>query len=102
MRKNPEGDYRIDDLAHQAALSPTHFINLFKRATGLPPIHFLLDCRLEAAKKLLRTSSRPVTEIGLALGFSSSQHFANQFRRATGASPREWRSQSALERNRPV
>jgi len=57
---------------------------------------------LEAAKKLLRTSSRPVTEIGLALGFSSSQHFANQFRRATGASPREWRSQSALERNRPV
>jgi len=91
MRNTPERDYSIDDLAHQAALSPTHFINLFKRATGLPPIHFLRDCRIAAAKKLLNASARSVTEIALALGFSSSQHFANQFRRATGQTPREWR-----------
>ncbi|HNX34753.1 MAG TPA: AraC family transcriptional regulator [Kiritimatiellia bacterium] len=92
MRRTPERDYRIDDLAHQAALSPTHFINLFKRATGLPPIHFLLDCRMDAAKRLLRTTSGPVTEIALTLGFSSSQHFANQFKRATGLTPRAWRN----------
>ena len=91
MRKNPEGDYRIDDLAHQAALSPTHFINRFKLATGLPPIHFLIDCRIEAAKKLLRGSSQPVTKIALSLGFASSQHFSSQFKRAAGMTPKEWR-----------
>ena len=91
MRKNPEGDYRIDDLAHQAALSPTHFINRFKLVTGLPPIHFLIDCRIEAAKNLLRDPAQPVTRIALSLGFSSSQHFANQFKRATGMTPKEWR-----------
>lgn len=91
MRHSPERDYRIDDLAHQAALSPTHFINLFKRATGLPPIHFLIDCRIDAAKQQLARSARPVTEIALALGFSSSQHFASQFKRVTGLTPTAWR-----------
>ena len=91
MRQHPEGDYCIDGLAQQAALSPTHFINLFKRATGLPPIHFLLDCRLEAAKRQLKCTGRPITEIALSLGFSSSQHFASQFKRAIGTTPRAWR-----------
>ena len=93
MRENPERDYRIDDLAHQAALSPTHFINRFKLATGLPPIHFLIDCRMDAAKKLLRGTAQPITEIAHTLNFASSQHFAMQFRRATGETPREWRAQ---------
>jgi AraC-like DNA-binding protein len=91
MRQHPEAEYRVDDLAHQAALSPTHFINLFKRATGLPPIHFLLDCRMDAAKHQLRSTTRPITDIALSLGFSSSQHFASQFKRVTGVTPRAWR-----------
>jgi AraC-like DNA-binding protein len=94
MRQCPEQSYRIDELAHQAALSPTHFINRFKNETGLPPLHFLLDCRLDAAKRLLRATSRPITDIALALGFASSQHFATQFKRATGVSPRVWRKQA--------
>ena len=93
MRDHPEREYRIDDLAHQAALSPTHFINRFKLATGLPPIHFLIDCRMDAAKKLLRGTAQPITEIAHTLNFASSQHFANQFRRATGETPRAWRAQ---------
>ncbi len=92
MRRQPERDYRIDDLAHQAALSPTHFINQFKQVTGLPPIHFLLDCRIEQAKRLLNVTARPITTIALSLGFSSSQHFSNQFKRATGITPRAWRA----------
>lgn len=91
IRQHPEQNYCIDDLAHQAALSPTHFINLFKQTTGLPPIHFLIDCRMEAAKALLEHSSQQVTEIALSLGFSSSQHFAVQFKRATGTTPKNWR-----------
>lgn len=91
MRQHPAADYRIDDLAHQAALSPTHFINLFKRTTGVPPIHFLLECRIDAAKQQLKNTTRPITDIALSLGFSSSQHFANQFKRFTGVTPRAWR-----------
>lgn len=96
IRRQPESDCRIDDLAREAALSPTHFINQFKQVTGLPPIHFLLECRIDKAKCLLSSTSRPITVIAISLGFSSSQHFSNQFRRATGMTPRAWRARGEL------
>lgn len=99
MREHPERVYTIDDLAHQAALSPTHFINRFKQVTGLPPIHFLMDCRTDTAKRLLRTTDRSITNIALSLGFASSQHFATQFKRAAGVTPRAWRKQSVEKKN---
>ena len=94
MRQAPEKLYDIDTLAHMAALSPSHFINQFKRLTGLPPHHFLLNCRLDKAKVCLRTTRLPVTRIALDLGFYSLQHFSSQFRRATGMKPLAWRSNS--------
>jgi len=39
----------------------------------------------------LRTTNRPVTQIAIDLGFSSSQHFANAFRKIRGRSPSEER-----------
>ena len=93
MRQSPENLYDIDTLAHQAALSPSHFISQFKRLTGLPPHHFLLKCRLDEAKLRLRKTRLPVTHIAQDLGFYSSQHFASHFKRATGMNPLAWRKQ---------
>ena len=91
MHQSPAEPYNIDILAHQAALSPSHFINQFKSLTGLPPHHFLLMCRIEEAKKRLRETRLPVTQIAHDLGFCSSQHFGSHFKRATGLSPLAWR-----------
>lgn len=91
MHSAPEVDYSLDALAHQAALSPSHFIHQFKCITGLPPRHFLLKCRINEAKRRLLESDTLITEIALALGFCSSQHFADHFKRDTGMSPSAWR-----------
>ncbi len=93
MQQAPEKLYNIDTLAHQAALSPSHFTSQFKRLTGLPPHHFLLKCRFEEAKVRLRNTCLPVTRIAHDLGFCSSQHFASHFKRATGLNPLAWRKQ---------
>ena len=92
IREMPGKDYRIDDLARQAALSPSRFISRFKQITGMPPRHFLLDCRMEHAKRALEETDIPVTRLALDLGFDSSQHFANTFKRAIGATPTQWRA----------
>jgi AraC-like DNA-binding protein len=91
LRQAPGKNYRIDDLARQAALSPSRFITRFKQITGMPPRHFLLDCRLEQAKHTLANTAAPITQLALDLGFDSSQHFANTFKRATGITPSQWR-----------
>jgi len=95
LRKAPNKNYRIDDLARQAALSPSRFIAQFKQITGMPPRHFLLDCRLEQAKHALTCTATPITKLALDLGFDSSQHFANTFKRATGFTPTQWRNHAA-------
>src|SRR2546423_15120344 len=42
----------LDHLAREAALSPFHFLRLFRRAFGETPHHHLTRVRIEAAKKL--------------------------------------------------
>ena len=91
MRARPEEDYPVEALARRAGLAPNHFITRFRNLTGLPPRQFLLDCRMRAARALLRETATPVTEIALSLGFCSSQHFANLFKRHTGITPLDCR-----------
>ena len=88
MRQRPEADYPLEALARRAALSTVAFNDAFKRATGLPPHAFLLDLRVKAAAKDLRSREVSVAEVAKHYGFSSPQHFATAFKRIMGVSPR--------------
>jgi AraC-like DNA-binding protein len=92
MQKHPEREYATDELTRQSALSPCVLTNLFKQTTGLPPHAFLLVCRIQRAKELLRSTSRNITQIATGLGFSSPQHLAMHFKRETGTTPTAWRN----------
>ena len=52
-----------------------------------------LDCRIEAAKNLLKTGEYNCTEIAYLCGFSDSAQLASIFRRETGLSPRKWQKE---------
>ena len=92
IRTHPEQHFTIDALAREAALSPTHFINQFRKATGFPPIRFQIECRIQRAKELLRQGKTTVSHIASQLGFNSLQHFSDTFTRIVGQPPRQWRS----------
>ena len=89
MRARPEDDYPLEALAREAALSTVALNEAFKRATGLPPHAFLLDCRLKRGCELLR-AGESVGSVASHLGFSSPRHFATALKRATGRSPRDF------------
>lgn len=88
MRRKPGAEYRIENIARQAALSVVVFNDAFKRATGLPPHAFLLDLRVKSAEKDLANPKLTVAEIAKKYRFSSPQHFATAFKRIMGVSPR--------------
>ena len=92
VRAHPEQRFTIDALAREAALSPTHFINQFRKATGFPPIRFQIECRIQKAKEMLRTPGRTASDVALQLGFNSLQHFSDTFARLVGVSPARWRA----------
>ena len=91
VREHPERPFTIDALAREAALSPTHFINQFRKVTGFPPIRYQIECRIQRAKELLRQGKATASHIASRLGFNSLQHFSDTFARIVGQSPRQWR-----------
>ena len=88
MRQRPDADYPLDVLARRAALSAVAFNDAFKSATGLPPHAFLLDLRVKAAARDLKSPEVSVADVAKHYGFSSPQHFATAFKRIMGVSPR--------------
>ncbi len=89
MRRKPEADYPLEILAKRAVLSDVAFNDAFKRATGLPPHAFLLDCRIKAARQELALPGTSIANVARRYGFSSPQHFATAFKRILGITPRQ-------------
>lgn len=86
---------RLEDLAARSHISVSTLLRRFKKATGLTPIDFLVRLRLEKARRMLRETRMPITEISYQTGFSDSNYFARQFRKNIGMSPGEYRRRSA-------
>jgi AraC family transcriptional regulator len=81
----------IADMAALIHLSPFHFSRAFKQSFGMPPHRYHMMRRVEAAKTLLNTTTTPMTEIALRLGFSEASSLSAGFRRMTGVSPSTYR-----------
>jgi AraC-like DNA-binding protein len=82
----------LEDIARQAHLSPHYFSEVFKNATGLSPGRYLLRLRLEHARYLLLTTSRPITQVAYEAGFADPSYFARAFKTAFGTAPSRLRS----------
>jgi len=84
--------WRLEELAGLCGVSIPHLIAVFRKDFRATPKQYLLLRRLERAAEILRSSDRPVTEVALECGFSSSQHFAQAYRKCFGESPSEGRA----------
>jgi AraC-like DNA-binding protein len=81
---------RLEDLAHEAALSPFHFLRIFRAAFGETPHRYLTRVRIEAAKRLLLADA-PVTDVCFEVGFQSLGSFSALFARRVGTPPSAFR-----------
>lgn len=76
----------IAEVAREAGISPFHFIRLFEAAFGVTPHQYRVGARIAEARRLLG-SGQPVTEVCLAVGFSSLGSFSASFARRVGQPP---------------
>ncbi|MBV9077613.1 MAG: helix-turn-helix transcriptional regulator [Methylobacteriaceae bacterium] len=84
-------DLSLADLAALAGLSPSYFSRAFKQATGVSPLKWREERRLERAKALLLRGDLSLAEVALSVGFSAQPQFTTAFRRLTGSTPGRWR-----------
>ena len=71
---------------------------MFKKETGLTPLQYLTDKRLEnAASNLAMSGGRGnISEIAYQCGFSEPLYFSRLFKRKYGVSPRSYASKHAV------
>jgi len=97
-REQIDRDYRqplaVADLARGSGLSRNYFSARFRERFGLTVDAYLLQRRLEMAKLLLHSTTRPIKEIAFECGIPDPGYFNKQFRRATGASPTAFRERA--------
>lgn len=91
IEENLTEDISLGSLATVADLSRRHFGTAFKESTGTPPHRYLIERRIQRAKKLLLATRQPIAEIALAVGFATHSHFTFNFRKLTGTTPSRFR-----------
>lgn len=78
---------RVDDLADTAGMSLTAFHRHFKAITGLTPLQYRTQLRLQEARRRLLTEGRDVGAIAFSVGYESQSQFGREYRRLFGRSP---------------
>lgn len=85
-------------VARHVGRSPSHVTNVVREQTGLTVLEWILERRLDEARRRLRETDEDVAIIAERVGFGSVNHFLRQFRKAHGFSPRAFRGFLTVDR----
>src|SRR3569833_2871799 len=87
IEANLDRDLSLAELAAIAGFSVPHFKVLFRRATGLSPHRYVVECRVERARQLLLKRDQSMSTVASEAGFTHSSHMVRCFRRVLGITP---------------
>lgn len=79
------------EIAAQLNIGYSRFRKLFKEYTGIAPVQYQIQLKIEKAKEQLINTAKSVKEIAFDLNFESSQYFSSQFKERTNLTPVEFR-----------
>ena len=81
----------IDSLSDRFDIPTSTLKRCFKGVYGTTIHHYLKECRINAAKRLLQESDRSILEIANAVGYENGSKFTSAFKEATGVTPSAYR-----------
>lgn len=84
----------LPEISQHIGLSTREATRLFKRTFHQTPIDYLINYRIEQAKRLLRESDQPITNIAFAVGFNDSAYFSKIFKDHLKMTPKDYRERN--------
>ena len=81
----------IDSLSDRFDIPTSTLKRCFKGVYGTTIHHYLKECRINAAKRLLQESDQSILEIANAVGYENGSKFTSAFKEATGVTPSAYR-----------
>jgi AraC family transcriptional regulator len=89
--ENLEQNISLEDLAGVVQLSVFHFMRKFRAEFGCPPYRYVMQRRIERAKRQSARPDIPLKVVAANCGFSDQSHMTRLFRRLVGVTPAEYR-----------
>ncbi|KQB53689.1 AraC family transcriptional regulator [Pseudomonas endophytica] len=78
---------RMDDLAATAHMSPSTFRQHFRAVTGMSPLQYQKQLRLQTARHLMLSENVDASSAGGLVGYESSSQFSREYSRLFGEPP---------------
>jgi transcriptional regulator GlxA family with amidase domain len=95
IEQNHTQSIDYDMLAGKYRMSRRSLERRFKKATGVTPLEYLQQLRVETAKRLLEEGNQTFTEITYQVGYEDISFFRKVFVRLTGLRPKEYQQRFA-------
>jgi AraC-like DNA-binding protein len=89
LRAEADGPPLLEELSEVVGLTQYQLIRLFKRATGLTPHAYIIQLRLDAARRYL-SQGVPICDAAVAAGFYDQSALTRYFRRCYGVTPAQF------------
>jgi len=91
MTEHLDQPLSVDTLADRLAMSARNFARVFAQEFGTTPGHYLLQLRVEAARRLLEQTDKSLMQVAIACGFRSVDVMRRALLRALGTTPLRYR-----------
>jgi DNA-binding response OmpR family regulator len=88
-----KSDFSVDELGRLMCMSRASFFNKLKSITGVSPVVFIRDMRLNEAAELIKNEDLLIKEICFEVGFNDQKYFGKCFRAKFNCTPAEYRRQ---------
>jgi AraC-like DNA-binding protein len=104
LRQCEDEPRSVREVARAAGFTHFHFIRLFKAVFGETPHQYRARAQIEKAKELLVLTHYTVTDVCMAVGFSSLGSFSALFSRRVGMPPSVFqrRHRAKATRDKPL
>lgn len=87
-------DISLNELAaHKYFMNSSYLSRLFKSETGMNFSKYLITCRMERAKELLKNTVFKINEIADYVGYNDTSYFIHTFKRLYQMTPEQYRAQ---------
>ena len=89
LRRDFDKPLSIEGVADDMGMSVSSFHHHFKAVTGMSPLRFQKQLRLQEARRLMLGENLDASTAGYRVGYNDASHFSREYKRFFGQPPRQ-------------